>query len=72
MAKLEYKITIDEIIQGIIAKKDTDPIIEELKTKAVEKFLHNAMHAPSSPVTPRKAEELFMWFQKAKKAGIKF
>lgn len=72
MAKAEYKITLDEIIQGLIEKKDMDPIVEELKSKAVEKFLQNAMHAPSSPITPRKAEELFVWYHKAKKSGIKF
>lgn len=69
MAKLEYKISLDEIIQGLISKADMDPIIEEIKNKAIEKFLQNAMHAPSSPVTPRKAEELFVWYQKAKKAA---
>lgn len=72
MAKIECKITFDEIIEGLISKQDMDPIIEEIKFKAVEKFLNNAMHAPSSPVTPRKAEELFVWFQKAKKAGMQF
>lgn len=72
MAKLEYKITLDEITQGLIEKKDMDPIIEDIKIKAIEKFLHNAMHAPSSPVTPRKAEELNVWFYKGRKAGMEF
>lgn len=72
MANLEYKITLDEIVHGLIEKKDMEPIVEEIKFKAVEKFLQNAMHAPSSPVTPRKAAELFCWFQKAKKAGMEF
>lgn len=72
MAKLEYKITLDEITQGLIEKKDMDPIIEQIKIKAVEKFLHNAMHSPSSPVTPRKAEELYVWLCKARKAGMEF
>jgi len=72
MAKLEYKITLDEVINGLICKKDMDPIVEEIKIKSVEKFLRNAMHAPSSPITPSKAEELLNLFHKAKKAGMEF
>lgn len=72
MSKLEYKISLDEITQGLISKGDIEPIIDEIRNKAVEKFLQNAMHAPSSPVTPRKAEDLFVWYQKAKKAGMEF
>lgn len=70
--KAEIKITLDEVVQGLIDKKDMQPIIEELQKEAVKKFLENAMHAPSSPVTPRKAKELFAWYQKAKNAGMKF
>ncbi|QDP61752.1 MAG: hypothetical protein Unbinned4466contig1000_64 [Prokaryotic dsDNA virus sp.] len=54
MAKLEYKITLDEIVQGLISKRDMDPIIEEIESKAVERFINNAMHAPSSPLTQKK------------------
>lgn len=72
MTKLEYKITLDEVIQGLISKSDIDPIIDEIKKQAIEKFLQSAMHAPSSPITARKAGELFAWYQKAKKAGIEF
>ena len=68
--ELEVKITLDEVIQGLISKDDIEPIITEIKDKAVISFIHCLFYAPSSPVSAACADEIREWYDKAKGCGI--
>ena len=69
-AELEVKITLDEVIQGLISKGDIDPIIAEIKDKAVTNFIHCLLNSPSSPVSADCASEISEWYDEAKASGI--
>jgi hypothetical protein len=46
-AKIELKVTLDDVIQGLISKQDIDPIIKEILLQAEKDFFKALFYAPS-------------------------
>lgn len=63
--ELELKVSFDEVLEKL---KDGDEksFLEAVQLEAEKRVFHALFYAPSSPLTPQKAQEAEEWYWKFK------